>query len=29
MLFMEVGARYNHWLGSPEENAAVGIYTFD
>ena len=26
--FMEVAARYHHWLGSPEENAAVEISTF-
>jgi quercetin dioxygenase-like cupin family protein len=23
--FMQVAAKYGHWLGSPEENAAVGI----
>lgn len=23
--FMETAARYKHWLGSPEENAAIGI----
>ena len=23
--FAEIAARYHHWLGSPEENAAVGI----
>jgi hypothetical protein len=23
--FMRVAAKYNYWLGSPEENAAIGI----
>jgi quercetin dioxygenase-like cupin family protein len=26
--FAEIAARYNHWLASPEENAAVGIKLF-
>lgn len=26
--FAEVAAKYKHWLGSPEENAAVGISIF-
>ncbi|MGH9629214.1 MAG: cupin domain-containing protein [Bryobacteraceae bacterium] len=26
--FMRVAARYGHWLGSPEENAALGISLF-
>jgi hypothetical protein len=26
--FAEVAARYGHWMGSPEENAAVGITLF-
>ncbi len=26
--FMQAAARYNHWLGTPEENAAIGISLF-
>ena len=26
--FMQVADKYDHWLGSPEENAAVGIPVF-
>jgi len=25
IFFAEIAARYDHWLGSPQENAAVGI----